>query len=231
VPPPAPPPGRTSYLGLGALSLDASVARSAGGASPATAGGALASIEYFSVSNNRLYDGRTYVLGALGYGGGQVEGELRGDLLYGVRGYFSVAQGPFLRGGWVSHLLGNASFSTSYWGFAGESGYEYMTGALAFEVGVQGGGTLRGSVLVGGFATLAASEHVFLRSEWQRFYETSGAVVDEVSNRGCVTIRRIVPICLAVWSETNPTTPGTFSYAELSVGLGGVFTSMTRETK
>jgi hypothetical protein len=152
-------------------------------------------------------------------------------MLYGVRGYFSDAQGPFVRAGFLSHILGNASFSDSYGAFAGEAGYEYMTRGLGLEVGARSGVTFRGSTLVGAFATLAASEHLVLRAEWQRFYETSGTVVDTVSNRGCVLIRRVVPVCLAVWSDTSPMAPVTFSYAELSVGFGGVFTSMTRETR
>jgi hypothetical protein len=227
--PPPPPPHRTSSLVLGALSLDAFLARPGGSTAQATTGGALASFELAWVTNSRLYDGRYDLLGALGYGGGQVAGELRVDLLLGLRGYFTDAQGPFVRVGLVSHRLDNASFSRDYTAGAGEAGYQYMTPSLSLEVGAQGGLTLRDSALVGGFATLAASQLLMVRAEWQRFYETSGTVVDEVSTRGCVTIRRVVPVCLTFWSDTSPTMQLTESYATLSIGFGAVFTSMTRE--
>jgi hypothetical protein len=214
---------------LAALSLEAFLARPGGATSQATTGGALASFELFWVTNNRLYDSRYDLLGALGYDGGRAAGELRLDLLFGVRGYFTDAEGPFVRVGLVSHRLDNASFSSDYVAGAGEAGYQYMTSSFSLEVGARGGLTFRDSALVGGFATLAASQLLMVRAEWQRFYETSGTVVDEVSTRGCVTIRRVVPICLAFWSDTSPTMQLTESYATLSVGLGAVLTSMTRE--
>jgi hypothetical protein len=175
----------------------------------------------------RLFDSRMETLAAIGYGGDQVQGELRADLLYGVRGYFSDSQGPFVRAGFLGDFRGSRSFSSSYAAGAGEAGYQYMVGSLGLEIGTQGGLTFRSSALVGAFVNLAASKYVVLRAEWQRFYETSGAVADVLSDRGCVTVARVVPVCLALWSSTSPTSAATYSYGELSVGLGAVFTSMT----
>jgi hypothetical protein len=225
-----PPNWRTSSVAAGSLALDASLARNTAGA-PTTTPGALASLELFAVTNIRAYEQRLEVLGALGYGGRDVEGEARLDWLLGVRGYVTDSQGPFLRVGWVSHILANHSFATNYAAVAGEAGYQVITPSLGFEVGAQGGVTLRDSALMGGFATLAVSRHVLLRAQWQRFYETSGVVVDEVSTRGCVMVRPAVPVCLAFWSNTGPGGPAADGYAEISVGLGGIFTGMTRAKK
>jgi hypothetical protein len=126
-----------------------------------------------------------------------VQGELDGRLLYGVRGYFTDWQGPFVRvgaDGAAAHLY----YSYTRLPLA-EVGYEYMRGPLAFDAGVTSAYGTAGrfglyqasssdpgsSPMAGAFAWFAMSP-AYARVDWQRVLGPVGTFpIDVVTTSGC----------------------------------------------
>jgi|HubBroStandDraft_1064217.scaffolds.fasta_scaffold73843_2 hypothetical protein len=210
-----------------------------------TTSGLMASYDHLIEGNLGIFDLKMQFAGALGGGGGGVEGDYSIDMLAGVRGYFTGRQGPFARAGFLLDGLGNNVLNLSYGAAAGEAGYQYIAPGLSLETGALGAyvpagnfGTADGgrrdlgeSPLVGAFAWTRVWPMI-LRMEWRRFLPTDGGTylpVDVVRASGCVDILRGLPLCLDVESISGgartssgaPLAATTASYAGLSVGIGG----------
>jgi hypothetical protein len=239
---------RASTFNWLALTLRGSLAHVGGVGGVRTTDGLLVSYEDLISGNLGAFDVKLRLAAAIGGGSGGAEGSYSLDLLAGGRGYFTDKHGPFVRAGVLLDAVGNGVLSLSYAAPAGEVGYQYIDGSLAFEIGALGGyvpggnfGTAGGgrrdlgeSPLLGAFAWMNRRP-VYLRTEWQRFLPTDGGTslpIDVVSTSGCVVILGAFPFCLDVRSFSGGVRPSSSvalaptnaSYGGVSFGIGGIGT-------
>jgi hypothetical protein len=218
---------RGSGILWGDLALRSSLLHVEAPGGKVTTAGGMASLDFSWILNVRSFEEVLSFAGAIGGGGGGglagVEGELRGDILFGVRGYVTDEQGPFVRAGAVLQDLRYRALTFSYAGGVVQAGYQVIDKRIAFDAGGQVGGTTIGP-LFGGFASLTAGG-VVLRTEWQHFLASNGEQDDFVTNSGCVVIRPVFPLCLTAWSVVAGSRLEA-TYAGVSFGIGGGMTFM-----
>lgn len=132
-------PKRSLVLSAVVPDARASLLRVQGQGGDATVGGTTLGFRALADGSLGPFSIQLHLDGALGGGGGGVEGQQLADLLVGVRGYVTPVQGPFARVGVTSRYVGNDLLVDQYLApLTGEAGYEYVRSRLAFQFAFRG---------------------------------------------------------------------------------------------
>jgi hypothetical protein len=247
----SPPPPRAMHRAssAGSMLLGVSTQSARAVASSGAGWSVMAGLRTDWVTNAEWLSMEGALAAAVGGGSGGLAGRFDARLLAGWRGYVTDWQGPFVRVGGETHLVGSMLLITT--APAGVVGYELMHRHVAFDVGVRGAFALGASYGVYAGASRDVSDSPVLGAyawmvappvraglQWDRLWPhqqgpLGRAPIDDLRASACVAARRFALILCADLDMTSgpaavPTNSALFGTTGLvpsiSVGLGDLGT-------